>query len=170
MLTSRGLSLGASSSGLAIYNFGGVVGILVWAMLMPFWGSRGLLVFGALACAASSLSMLLIPLSTMGGRSGLLLACIGLNGFLANAVQTSLYAVAAHVYPTKIRATGVAYSVMVGRVGGLVSSLLGGLLIRAGASPYWIALGLAMVFAAAGLGWIHSHYPPVRTLGAASDG
>ncbi|HXT25230.1 MAG TPA: MFS transporter, partial [Candidatus Eisenbacteria bacterium] len=100
----------------------------------------------------------------MGG--GLLLACIGVNGFLANAVQTSLYAVAAHVYPTKIRATGVAYSVMVGRVGGLVSSLLGGPLIRVGASPYWIALGLAMVFAAVGLGWIRNHYPSVRRIGA----
>ena len=168
MLTARGLSVGAASSGLAVYNFGGVVGILVWAMLMPFWGSRGLLVFGALACATSSVSMLLIPLSSTSGRSGLLLACIGVNGFLANAVQTSLYAVAAHVYPTKIRATGVAYSVMVGRAGGLVSSLLGGLLIQAGASFYWIALGLAMVFAAASLGWIHSHYPAVKRLGAAS--
>jgi MFS transporter, AAHS family, 4-hydroxybenzoate transporter len=169
MLTSRGLSVGTASSGLAVYNFGGVVGILVWAMLMPFWGSRGLLVYGALACAASSLSMLLVPLSTMDSGAGLLLACIGLNGFLANAVQTSLYAVAAHVYPTRIRATGVAYSVMVGRVGGLASSLLGGLLIRAGSSSYWMALGLAMVLAAVGLGWIRSHYPAVKTLGAAQD-
>jgi MFS transporter, AAHS family, 4-hydroxybenzoate transporter len=168
MFTSRGLSLGAASSGLAIYNFGGVLGILAWTMLMPFWGSRGLLVYGALACSASSLSMLLIPFSSADGRSWLLFASIGVNGFLANAVQTSLYAVATHVYPTKIRATGVAYSVMVGRLGGLVSSSLGGLLIRAGTSPYWIALGLAMVLAAAGLGWIRSHYPGVRRLGASN--
>lgn len=51
---------------------------------------------------------------------------------------------------------------------GLMSSLLGGLLTRAGASPFWMALGLAMVFAAGGLSWIHSHYPAAKRLGAAS--
>lgn len=44
MLTSRGFSVGTASSGLALYNFGGVVGILLWATLVPFWGSRGLMV------------------------------------------------------------------------------------------------------------------------------
>jgi len=86
--------------------------------------------------------MLLIPFSRTGSSNGLLLTCIGVSGFLASAVQTSLCAVATHGYPTKIRATGVAYSVRVGRLGGLVSSLFGGLLIRAGSSPYWTALDL----------------------------
>jgi len=162
MLTSLGLSVGAASSGLAVYNLGGVIGILVWAMLIPRYGSRGLLVFGALGCAISCLMLSLVPIQSGGRNYVLLIACIGVHGFLANAVQTSMYALAAHVYPTKIRATGVAYSVTVGRIGGLVSSLTGGLVIRAGATRYWIVLGLAMAGAAVGLSWIRHHYASVR--------
>ena len=47
MLTVRGLSLATASSGLAIYNFGGVLGILIWAMLLPVLGSRGPLLSGS---------------------------------------------------------------------------------------------------------------------------
>ena len=38
-----------------------------------------------------------------------------------NAVQTTMYALAAHVYPTAIRATGVGTAVAFGRIGGVVS-------------------------------------------------
>ena len=41
MLTSHGLDLASASSGLAVYNLGGVFGILIWAMLIPILGSRG---------------------------------------------------------------------------------------------------------------------------------
>jgi len=33
MLTAQGLDLGTASSGLAVYNLGGVLGVLVWAVL-----------------------------------------------------------------------------------------------------------------------------------------
>jgi hypothetical protein len=46
-----------------------------------------------------------------------------------------------------------------------VSSLLGGYIIRSGASRYWIVLGLAMVCAASGLAWVRNHYLPVKKLG-----
>ena len=49
MLTARGLNLAAASSALAIYNLGGVLGILAWAMIAPVLGSRGPVLFGALA-------------------------------------------------------------------------------------------------------------------------
>jgi AAHS family 4-hydroxybenzoate transporter-like MFS transporter len=87
--------------------------------------------------------------------------CLGINGLLANAVQTSMYALAAHVYPTTIRATGVAYCATVGRIGGLFSSLFGSSVIQAGAVTYWEALAIAMVFAAGGLAWVRSHYPAI---------
>ena len=167
MLTARGLNAATASSGLAVYNFGGVIGILIWAMLVPLLGSRRPLVSGALACAASALAFLIVPLQAHGSHS-LLIVCLGINGLLANAVQTSMYALAAHVYPTSIRATGVAYSATLGRTGGLISSLFGSAIIQAGPSRYWQALAFAMVCAAAGLAWVRSHYPAIRKMEAMS--
>lgn len=157
MLTAQGLDIKIASTGLAVYNLGGVLGVLVWAMLVTLLGSRGPLLSGALASAGSALALLMIPIQAHGSHF-LLIACLGINGLLANAVQTSMYALAAHVYPTSARATGVAYSASMGRVGGLLSSLLGAAVIQAGPKTYWFILAAAMVCAFAGLAWVRSHY------------
>jgi AAHS family 4-hydroxybenzoate transporter-like MFS transporter len=141
-----------------VFNFGGVLGVLVWAMLMSVLGSRGPMLSGALAAAGSALAILLVPMQTGSGRT-LLLIALGLNGLLANAVQTSMFALGAHVYPTAVRASGVAWAAAVGRVGGLVSSLFGAAIIGAGADAYWVALAAANVCAFAGLAWVRSHFP-----------
>ena len=160
MLTAQGLDVATASSGLAVYNFGGVLGVLVWAVLVTILGSRRPLLSGALACAGSALALLVVPIQAHGDHT-LLIGCLGINGLLANAVQTSMYALAAHVYPTSVRATGVAYSATIGRMGGLLSSLLGAFVIQAGARTYWYVLAMAMVCAFAGLAWVRSHYPAI---------
>jgi AAHS family 4-hydroxybenzoate transporter-like MFS transporter len=169
LLAAQGLNVATASSGLAFYNFGGVLGIVIWAILMPSIGSRGLLVFGALACATSAVALLLVPVGTSGGSNTLLILFIAINGLLANAVQTSMYALAAHVYPTEVRATGVACSVTVGRIGGLLSSFLGGYIIRAGAVRYWQIISLAMVCASAGLATVRNHYAAAGKLRSTLD-
>jgi AAHS family 4-hydroxybenzoate transporter-like MFS transporter len=158
MLTAQGLSLATASTGLAVYNFGGVLGVLLWATLVTILGSRGPLLSGALACAGSALALLVVPIHAHGSHV-LLIAGLGINGLLANAVQTSMYALAAHVYPTSVRVTGVAYAATIGRLGGLLTSLFGAFVIQAGAKTYWSVVAIAMVCAFAGLAWVRSHYP-----------
>lgn len=160
MLTAQGFDVATASSGLAVYNLGGVLGVLVWAMLVTVLGSRGPLLSGALACAGSALALGLAPVQTQGSHM-MLMAALGMNGLLANAVQTSMYALAAHVYPVSIRSTGVAYAATMGRVGGLLTSLAGAYVIQAGAGTYWTVLAMAMVCAFAGLAWVRSHYPAI---------
>ena len=164
MLASRGLDLATASSGLAIYNFGGVVGILIWSVLIPLLGSRGPLLFGSIACAASALALMFVPIQ-VHSLSAILVLGLGVLGLLANAVQTSMYALAAHVYPTSIRATGVAYSAAIGRTGGLLSSVFGSYFIQTGTKGYWSALAIAMICATFGLAWVSNHYPATRRAG-----
>jgi AAHS family 4-hydroxybenzoate transporter-like MFS transporter len=165
MLSARGLDLVTASSGLAIYNLGGVLGVVVWAVLVTALGSRGPLLSAALACAGSALALLVVPIQAHGDHT-LLMVGLGINGLLANAVQTSLYALAAHVYPTSVRVTGVAYAATLGRIGGLLSSLFGASVIQAGGGTYWYALAISMMCAFAGLAWVRSHYPAMgRSLG-----
>lgn len=163
MLRTSGLDAAAASSGLAMYNLGGVFGVLVWAVLMPLLGSRGPMLSAALACAASAAAVLAVPAEMNGGQV-LLIACIVINGLLANAVQTSLYALASHVYPTSVRATGVAYAATVGRIGGLLSSLGGGVLMQGGGRAYWNVLAICMVVAFGGIAWVRGHIPVMRRM------
>jgi AAHS family 4-hydroxybenzoate transporter-like MFS transporter len=158
MLTAQGVDVASASRGLAAYNLGGVVGVFAWAALVTWLGSRGPLLSGALAAAGSAAAILLVPVQS-GGTGTLLLLALGLNGLLSNAVQTSMYALAAHLYPTSVRATGIAYAAGVGRTGGIVSSICGAAIIARGPGVYWGTLAASMVIAFAGLAWVRSHFP-----------
>jgi len=158
MLAAQGANLAYASEGLAIYNFGGVAGVLLWAALITARGSRRPLLAASLGCAATALLILLVP-APAHSAGMLMLAAIGLNGLLANALQTSLYAVAAHVYPTAVRASGIAWAAAIGRAGGIVSSVFGASVIASGAATYWVAIAVSMVLAFAGVAVIARHIP-----------
>jgi MFS transporter, AAHS family, 4-hydroxybenzoate transporter len=160
LLTSQGVSVAGASRALALFNVGGVIGVFVWAWLITKFGSRAPLIAGALATAASALLIWAVPV-TGGEASTLMLAAIALNGLLANAVQTAMYALAAHVYPTAIRASGVAYAASIGRVGGILSSIFGAAIIGMGAGAYWGFIAVAMVMTFAGLALVAKHFPAV---------
>jgi MFS transporter, AAHS family, 4-hydroxybenzoate transporter len=163
LLTSQGISLATATTGLAVYNLGGVCGVVVWTFLINAFGSRGPMLAGALGTAASAVMVLLIPFHA-NSNPVFLLAAIGLNGLLANAVQTSMFALAAHVYPTAVRASGVAYAAAMGRTGGVISSLFGAVLIQAGPVVFWWAIAAAMVVAFAGLAWVRNHFAAIGKL------
>lgn len=55
------MNLARASSGLGVYNMGGVGGVFIWAGLTTWLGSRGPMTIGAAAAAASALAMLAIP-------------------------------------------------------------------------------------------------------------
>ena len=69
---------------------------------------------------------------------------LGLHGLFVNAVQSTLYAVAAFTYPTDIRATGTAAALSFGRLGAVLSAFLGAAVISAaGPNSYLDVLALA---------------------------
>lgn len=66
--------------------------------------------------------------------SVLVLVLFGLIGFGIQGGFVGMYSLAARLYPTEIRATGVGWAVGAGRIGAILGPLLGGLLIGAGLS------------------------------------
>src|SRR5262249_41347086 len=147
MLSAQGLDVGSASTGLAAYNLGGVLGVLIWGGLVAIAGSRPPMLAGAPGRAGVGAAARSVPLRPSGSHT-LLIAGIGLQGLFANAVQTTLYALSAHVYPTRIRATGVAAAAAVGRGGAMLSSFTGAALIQAGSGVYLTILAVCMVCAA----------------------
>jgi len=82
------------------------------------------------------------------------------TGGLINAVQTTMYALAAHVYPTAVRATGVGTAVAFGRIGGVLSPSVGSWALESGGSArYFGVMGATMAAALVSLASMRRHIP-----------
>jgi hypothetical protein len=64
----------------------------------------------------------------------ILLPVYFLLGFSLQGGFVGLYAVAARLYPTEFKTTGVGWAIGMGRIGGILAPLIGGLFISMGLS------------------------------------
>ena len=83
------------------------------------------------------------------------------TGGLINAVQTTMYALAAHVYPTGIRATGVGTAVAVGRVGNVLASYVGAIALdsRRRGGAFFSTWAASMAVVCVSLAVVRRHIP-----------
>jgi MFS transporter, AAHS family, 4-hydroxybenzoate transporter len=127
---------------LTAFNLGGVGGALLAALVIQKVGSRvSMIVMSALAIVgAFMLAMMKVdPSATMA-----LFIMVGFTGTLMNAVQTTMYALAAQVYPIEIRGSGVGTAVAVGRIGHALTGPIGPPIMRSGTGIYFGSIGVCM--------------------------
>jgi len=163
LLTSAGFGVGVASYGLTAFNIGGVVGAILGAMIIGRVGSRVTML--TMTAGAIAGAVLLATVSIGSQPAVAVLVMLAWTGGLINAVQTTMYALAAHVYPTEIRATGVGTAVAFGRIGGVVAPYAGSWALASGGSSLLfgvIAATLSAVFAA--LVAVRNHIPRVATV------
>ena len=166
-LTGLGFTQTAASQSLGYWNLGGVIGAIAGALVIQRIGSRvtmlgmSLLAIGfAIILAGMSLKpgdpiLLTIPL--FGPITRLVLVFI-VTGGLMNAVQTTMYALAANVYPTAIRGTGIGTALAVGRIGNVLASFVANFALDKGGVPgYFWAFAITMALAFISLSVIHRH-------------
>ena len=157
MLAAQGLDVSTAGSGLTAYNFGGVIGSLGCAAAIARFGSRWPQVICAIGATASALAL---EVSGIGNQT-VMVFWLGLHGLFVNAVQSTLYAVAAFAYPTAIRATGTATAIGFGRLGAVLSAFVGAAVISAaGPNSYLNVLAFAMLGTALFLLVLRNHVPP----------
>jgi len=157
MLAAEGLSPAIAGSGLTAYNLGGVFGALFCAVCITRFGSRWPL---ALCCIGAAVSAFVLQGVDFSKNANWLIIGLGIHGLFVNAVQSTMYALCAHVYPTIVRATGTASALAFGRLGAILSSFAGAAIITAGGgSAYLTMLGSAMVLALIGLMVVRRHIP-----------
>lgn len=161
MLVSAGLSGAVASSGLTAYNLGGVLGALSCALAITRLGSRWPLLT---CCAGAAASALLLRQLHVQNHPTLLILGLGVHGLFVNAVQSTMFALCAYVYPTAIRATGAASALAFGRLGAVLSGFLGAAVISAGGSSgFLLMLGGAMLLALIALASVRHHIPALDT-------
>lgn len=135
LLRSLGLSLEIAIASTAILNLGGVFGAIVLGRLIDRREPATIL---GLAYLASAVFIFII--SHSGANVGLLLAGAAAAGFGIVGGQIGLNAVAASVYPSAVRSTGVGWALGVGRIGSILGPVAGGTLLGLGWSSQHLLL------------------------------
>lgn len=141
LLTTTGYGIAVASTGLAVFNIGGVAGAVLGGITIQRFGSRFTMPAMAAIAISATGGLSLLPASvhdTLPLMVGLAIAGAAING-----VQTTLYALAAQVYPAAIRATGVGATAAIGRLGAIVSSFVGALIVT-GNAQYFVTIALTM--------------------------
>jgi len=157
LLASEGLGVAVAGTGLTVYNFGGIFGAMICAACITRFGSKWPL---AICCMGAAVSALLLRVQT---DATAIILLIGLHGVFVNAVQSSMNAVSAHVFPTNIRSTGAGFGLVCGRVGAIVAGSIGAMVIGAGgAGGYFGMLAAAMAATFVTVLLIRNHIPAHR--------
>ncbi len=109
-----------------VFNLGAFCGIISQGYLSGRFGLQKTIFFYLIFTAAL---MLIFGYFT---GSSLILPLFGFIGFGIQGGFVGMYSLAAKLYPTEIRATGVGWAVGAGRIGAIFGPLAGGFLIGAG--------------------------------------
>ena len=158
ILTGAGLGPAVASSGITAFNLGGVVGAIAGGLLIVRLGSRPTML--AMTAGAIVGAAVLSLMTLDAGAVTSILIMLTITGGLINAVQTTMYALAAHVYPTPMRATGVGAAVSFGRTGAILSGYAGPWALELNGSASFFALmatSLAVTFVSLAL--VRRHVP-----------
>lgn len=156
LLTSAGFDPASANVGITAFNLGGVAGALAGSVVIGRLGSRMPMLLMAAAAAATSVVLATMTIDPARGLA--VMAMLTMLGVLINGVQVALYALAAHIYPTIVRATGVGAASVVGRTGAIVSGYAGAWAIDyRGSAAYFALIAAAMLLTLVFLACIKRH-------------
>ncbi|MEZ0538328.1 MFS transporter [Fibrella arboris] len=126
LASNAGLAMNLAIYAGTVFNLGAFFGILTQGYLSAQLGLQRVICGFLMATAA-----LMVAFGFVSG-SVWVLVLVGLIGFGIQGGFVGMYSLAAKLYPTRIRATGVGWAVGAGRIGAVVGPIVGGLLIGLG--------------------------------------
>lgn len=142
-LKTLGLEANMAAMGTVTVNGAFILFAIPLSIILPKVNARKLLL---LMFAAGILISLGLGIS--GTNFGLIFLLIGLAGFGIGGQQLALNYLIANAYPTQLRATATGWGIGIGRLGSIVGSALGGLILAGlGVSGYFMALAVPLVIA-----------------------
>lgn len=139
LIRDAGVSLERAAIITAMFQFGGLAGILLVGFAMDRFNPKAAI---AVAYVGGALCIFALGFVEIGTTA--LGVLVFAAGFCMNGAQTGLNAFAPGQYPTDFRATGVSWMLGIGRFGGILGSLMGGALLALG-------LPLNLIFAVLGI-------------------
>lgn len=126
VFTELGWPMNRAIRSVSYFQLGGIFGGLLGGYLIDRFGPYrvlpGAFVFAGLLTAAVGMA---------GGAGGLITAIVALAGAGVVGAQIGMTALAANLYPTAARATGVGWGLGIGRIGAVISPTVGGFAVAA---------------------------------------
>jgi AAHS family 4-hydroxybenzoate transporter-like MFS transporter len=157
MMKDAGMSIDRAANVTAMFQLGGTVGALLVGWLMDRWNANRVIAVSYLLGA-----MMLVTLGLNGLTSASLALLVAGVGFFLSGAQTGLNGFAPGVYPTQARATGVSWMLGMGRMGSILGSSIGGVLLSSGWGFEGIFAALALPAVCAGVAiWVNRRGIPV---------
>jgi MFS transporter, AAHS family, 4-hydroxybenzoate transporter len=162
LLTAAGFNPATANTGITLFNLGGVVGALAGGAAIGRFGSRRAMLAMTVVAIAGAGGLALMEISPAAPLIAIM-AMLTLIGSMINGVQTTMYALAAHVYPTSVRATGVGTAVAFGRIGAVMTGFVGSWAVDYGGThAFFGVIAAMMVVAFVGLASVRVHVPARR--------
>lgn len=127
MIRDSGLTLSQAVLMGSVFQLGGMLGNFCIGIEMDRWGKHNAII---MTLTVGAITAFILGLHTPS-LPGLCLLVLIL-GFTINGISPGCYALAAHFYPTSIRATGVGWATGVGRLGAICSAGTGSMMLAAG--------------------------------------
>ena len=158
LLVAAGFNVAASSLGVSVFHFGGIICAVLGGWLMVRHGSRIVLTGYAVGVAVAGLWLFLMEPGA-GNSLILVYAQLFLYGGSVSGLQVLLYSLAAQVYPVTVKATGVGVSGMVGRAGAILAAFVGASLVAAGGGWYYLMVIMVGLLVAVALTVVKKHSP-----------
>jgi len=165
VLTSAGFTQTAALNDLKYFNFGGFFGAIGGAFLIGRYGSRivgtGIALLGVVATALVGVTL------TASSAPGLQLTVLILMAGLAfNGMQSFVYAIGAHSYPTYVRGAGVGSAQTISRIGGVLGGLAAGAFFGLRPQPpvsnFFYAVATLDIVLVLAYFTLRTHIPPNR--------
>lgn len=138
IMQDAGFATGSSISFLSVYSVGCIVGTVALALGAQRWAPKYMVVIG-FAAAAAALSGVSLTQS-----HGLLLLAVFIAGVGGMATQNMINDHVAQYYPAGIRATGLGWTLGIGRIGMIIGPLYGSYAATIGGTPAAAAMWFAI--------------------------
>ncbi|WDL97634.1 MFS transporter [Alicyclobacillus sp. ALC3] len=129
VLAKVGFPLSQTLIAIALLEGGGAVGGIIIGIYGDKRSMKGILIWAFLLNAVA------LVLISLVSNAAVLLTLIFIAGLLFVGAQFGINGLAASVYPTSVRSSGVSWALGVGRIGSIIGPTLGGLILPALGSP-----------------------------------
>jgi len=123
-----GLTLDLAIYAGTIFNLGAFFGIAAQGYFSQLFGLRRTIFIFLIGAS------ILMFVFSLFSESGTILMMFGLMGFGVQGGFVGLYTIAARLYPTVIRTTGIGWAIGAGRTGAIFGPMVGGVLVAVGLS------------------------------------
>jgi len=127
VITGKGLSIEVAAIATALLQIGGCIGTLCFGPLVDRFGA-----FAVLSISYVGAAIFIGLIGVSGTEVALNIATAFAAGFCIVGGQNAMNALAAIIYPTYIRSTGVGWALGIGRIGTIVGASVGGALLASG--------------------------------------